>query len=196
MNSREETQEEYKQYTINKLSNVRPMTVQPIQENYNLETILDDLNKMTFYDQILKSTKDIDQLSFDTIKLYSDSLYEINQINNRNLNKLRTIYPSLNNIERYSRYICENTGSTFVDFWERYRHLKLQTPFNITTQYLNLKAKLKYIKSEQVKLNSKYGSIENLQNMINKEISNPDNISSNEELPFAIPVYSLSLIHI
>ena len=155
--------------------NAQPQISQAIQENYDLETILEDLNKMSYYKEKLNETKEIDQLNLNTIKLYSSSS------NDSIKAQLKFKYPILDRMGIVYKNI--STRSNFTKYLSN----------NLITKYLNLKAELFHMTLELAKLNSKYGSIENLQNIIDKEISNHDNIFSNEKLPLAIPVYNYDL---
>jgi hypothetical protein len=134
--------------------------IDDVEKNYDLSTILEDLNKMSLYDHILKSTKEIDKLSFNTVKLYS-TLDEYTQYKDL----LRIKFPMIDCIETTYRNICTELNIT------KY----FENCYNLTTEYLNLKAELKYIKLELDELNSRYGSIDNLQQIVEKEISNPKN---------------------
>ena len=157
------------------LLNAQLLNSQAIQEIYDLETILEDLNKMSYYKEKLNETKEIDQLNLNTIKLYSSSS------NDSIKAQLKFKYPILDRMGIVYKNI--STRSNFTKYLSN----------NLITKYLNLKAELFHMTLELAKLNSKYGSIENLQNIIDKEISNHDNIFSNEKLPLAIPVYNYDL---
>jgi hypothetical protein len=162
-----------------------------VVDEVDLDTVLEDLNKMSYYDQILSLTTGINELNINTVKLYTSLIdtQQSAQLSTQQSAQLSTQqsaqqfqqlireYPILTNIERFSRYICENEESNFVNLREKYQHSRIHSspPFNITTQYLNIKARLRYIKLELAELNSRYGSIDNLQNIIDKKISNQKN---------------------
>ena len=145
-------------------------------EYLDLETTFEDLNKMLYYEEILDLTK---------IIMYHPSIYNVKVCSIQLIKNAELI----KNINSIFRKIYQE--EQFTKYFKTAKMILLRD--NITNMYLCIKAELIHMKSELAKLNSKYGSIENLQNMINKEISNPDNISSNEKLPLAIPVYNYDL---
>jgi hypothetical protein len=195
-----ETQLSETQLSNHQLSVVNEVDLDTIQDKkhqlsvvdeVDLDTVLEDLNKMSYYDQILSLTTGINELNINTVKLYTSLIdtQQSAQLSTQQSAQLSTQqsaqqfqqlireYPILTNIERFSRYICENEESNFVNLREKYQHSRIHSspPFNITTQYLNIKARLRYIKLELAELNSRYGSIDNLQNIIDKKISNQKN---------------------
>ena len=157
--------------------NAQPLNAQPQQENYDLETLFEDLYKITHYEEIISLTTGIDDISINTIRLYVVNPNTHIQMKHPIFtgNRMQSIYKKISAESNFTKYLIRKNLHYLDD---------------LTSMYLFIKAELIHMKSELAKLNSKYGSIENLQNMINKEISNLDNISSNEKLPFAIPVYS------
>jgi hypothetical protein len=162
--------------------NAQPQISQAIQENYDLETLFEDLYKMTHYEEIISLTTGIDDISINTIRLYSVQPNTNIQIRHPMVtgNKMQSIYKKISAESNFTKYLIRKNLHYLDD---------------LTSMYLFIKAELIHMKSELAELNSKYGSIENLQNIIDKEISNPDNISSNEKLPLAIPIYNYGAIN-
>ena len=140
-------------------------------EQFDLETTFEDLNKMLYYEEILDLTKVImNQLSINNIKI--DPMRPMQYAN------LSPIFRKIYEEEKFTKYFKTAKMILRRD--------------NITNMYLCIKAELIHIKSELAKLNSKYGSIENLQQIIDKELSiRPDTKleKKDSDIPIAIPVF-------
>jgi len=143
-------------------------------DKVDINSILNDLNKMTFYVEILRLCSDIDPDHF--------TIDDLNNIIKKNTGPNISVssivnYPIIRKIESYSYHLLNSsTRSNYVEIIERYRELKTNLPLNLITQYLNLKAELIHVKSELAKLNLKYDSVENLQKIIDEELNNPDRL--------------------
>jgi hypothetical protein len=142
----------------------------------DINYILNDLNKMTFYEEISRVSSDIDPDHFtiddlkNIIKKYSGpNIFTAGSINH---------HPIIRKIESYSYHLLNySTKSNYVEIKERYKFLRTDIPLNLITQYLNIKAELIHIKSELTKLYSKYDSVANLQKIIDEELSiRPDRL--------------------
>jgi len=150
-------------------------------EYLDLETTFEDLNKMLYYEEILDLTKVM--------------MYHLSSINNIKVDQMgSTQYGNIpqiyGNIPQIFRKIYQE--EQFTKYFKIANMILRRGRDNITIMYLCIKAELIHIKSELVKLNSKYGSIENLQQIIDKELSiRPDTKleKKDSEIPIAIPVF-------
>ena len=155
-------------------TNTDDKSVDKTVDKVDINSILNDLNKMTFYVEILRLCSDIDPDHF--------TIDDLNNIIKKNTGPNMSIssivnYPIIRKIESYSYYLLNfSTRSNYFEIRERYRELNTGRPLNLITQYLNLKAELINIKSELAKLNLKYDSVENLQKIIDEELNNPDRL--------------------
>jgi hypothetical protein len=122
-----------------------------------LDSLIEDLNKMSYYDRTLNLTNEINLLNLNTIRLYSTL-----NIMSQSREQIRNKYP-----------IIDQMSNIYNTILLRSNIVKYSDPVNdnLITIYLNLKAKLKQMKLELTELNSKYGSIENLQQIIDKELN-------------------------
>jgi hypothetical protein len=140
-------------------------------EYLDLETTFEDLNKMLYYEEILDLTKVMMyHLSINNIK--------VDQMGSTQYGNIPQIFRKIYQEEQFTKYF-------------KIAKMILRRD-NITIMYLCIKAELIHIKSELVKLNSKYGSIENLQQIIDKELSiRPDTKleKKDSDIPIAIPVF-------
>jgi hypothetical protein len=127
----------------------------------NIDILSSDLNKMSYFIKILNLTEDIEQINFSLV-IYFDQVNDQDQ-----KTKLKIKNPILNKIKSYHSLV--HSGH----ITDQYIHMSHADGYfpnhaDLTTKYLNIKIKLKSFRYELVKLEAKYGSIENLQNIINK----------------------------